>query len=852
LLTQLAENRAVLLIVEDLHWSDGSSRNLLSFLVSRLRTQRLLILASYREEDLYRRHPLRGLLAELVRVPTVERVDIPPLQEADARAFVHALAEESLPEDVVAAVVERSQGNPFFVEELLASRADGSELPAGLAEVLLSRLERLSADTQRVLRVISCADGSVAHKVLTEVAGLEEVELDEALREAVHHHVLVIEHGFYAFRHALLQEAVYGDLLPGERSRIHHAYAARLLNEPEGRGRDALLAYHSLESNDLATGLAASMRAAYEAEKRGAPASALRHIEQALRIWDAVPEVDRPDDVDELKLLREARYFAGASGEPERAIAYARSAVEALTDATPVERACETWQLLAQALMVLDSTWDEAVEAIGRAWELADGMEPSRIRAHVLATRAAIMRGRDQPAEALWSARAAVADARAVGAEGAEANALITLGALTEAEGEVERGREMLREAQGLARRAGSLNVELRAIYFVALSYDDQADLPRALAGYQAGIDYAAEMGLTWSSFGIELRARHLFLRYVSGDWPVDDATTRPRRGVSGAAVGRLLASWAHIVADRGELDEAERLVAELRSVREADVLIMLAAAAVGTQTACWRGEYQRAIARTREGIGWLEAYDFALLAGLRLAALGLGAAVALAAQARLRNETALLDEAVAAGTEFLEHGRRCLRDGQPRGVSIGPEGLAWSARLEAAASGLDGAAEPKLWAEAVRAFGYGAVFEQAISRWHYVEALLSTGRDEDAVLAGEELRQAHEVAQRLGAKPLAEATSALARRARIDVPGEPPRRSEVDPLTSRERDVLELVALGRTNRQVGEELYISEKTVSVHLSRVMSKLGASRRAEAVAIAYDRGLLTPPNGGPSS
>jgi DNA-binding NarL/FixJ family response regulator len=98
-------------------------------------------------------------------------------------------------------------------------------------------------------------------------------------------------------------------------------------------------------------------------------------------------------------------------------------------------------------------------------------------------------------------------------------------------------------------------------------------------------------------------------------------------------------------------------------------------------------------------------------------------------------------------------------------------------------------------------------------------------------------------VAEHLSAAPLSAALSELAKRGRLTVPGVIEPRDHVDPFTPRERAVLTLVAAGRTNRQVGEELYISEKTVSVHLSRIMTKLGANRRAEAVATAYERGLL---------
>ncbi len=841
-LTEIAEQRLVVLVLEDLHWADGSTRNLLSFVLSRLRSQRLLVIGSYREEDVHRRHPLRALLAELVRLPTVERVDVPPFGDAESRALVRALADEPLPSETVADVVARSEGNPFFVEELLASCATGADLPAGLAEVLLARVERLAPETRRVLRTIAVASDAVAHAALAEVSGLDELQLDEALREAVQHHVLVIERGFYTFRHALLREAVYGDVLPGERSRMHAAYAARLRAKPQGRGHDARLAYHSMQSRDHSTALAALVRAADEAEQLGAPGAALRHIEQALEIWDTVPAADRPDGIDELKLLHEASFFAGTSGEPERAIAFARSAVETLGPEVDTEDAAFTWRRLAEALLSLDSTFDEAVDAIGRAWELVADAAPSRTRAWVLATRAGILRGIDRMDEAYWSAQTAVADARAVGAGGAEAAALTTLGALADSAGNPGEARERLRQAERKARDAGALHVELRALYFLALSYDDLAEIAPAIELYRRGIERAEESGLSWSSFGLGLRARHVFLRYVSGDWPADSEKDRPKASVSSTVTALLTASWVHLVVARGRFADAERLVADLRSQWHSDILITLAASTAGTELAGWQGDYPTAARRAQEGIGWLETMLPWALGGLRIGALGVEACAAWAGAARGRGDAKAEAEALAAGEALIEHVRECARRGRPRTGTLGPEGHAWLARAEAAATGLAGPADPASWEKAVAAFGYGAVYEQAVCRLRHAEALLAAG---DPDPAAEQLREAHEVARRLGAKPLLAAVRDLAHRARAELPGErPARRAVVDPLTDRERAVLERVALGRTNRQVGAELYISEKTVSVHLSRVMAKLGATRRAEAVAIAYDRGLLT--------
>ncbi|MFD2418846.1 helix-turn-helix transcriptional regulator [Amycolatopsis pigmentata] len=847
-LTEIAARRPVVLVLEDLHWADGSTRNLLSFLVSRLRGQRLLVVASYREEDVYRRHPLRALLVEVVRLPAVTRIELAPLGPDASRAFVEALADGPVSPDVLAGVAERSEGNPFFAEELLASYAEGrADLPAGLAELLLARLERLSPDARRVVRIIAVASDLVMHAALAEVSGLGELELEEALREAVQHHVLVVERAAYTFRHALLQEAVYADLLPGERTRVHAAYAARIRRTPQGRGHDAKLAYHSLQSKDLRVALPALLRAAEEAERLGAPAAALRHIEQALEIWDAVPEADRPPDFDELRLLHEGSYFAGTSGEPERAVAYARSAAQALGPDEDSERAAKTWRRLAETLMNVEVGLDDAVEAIGKAWELVARTGSSKTRAWVLATRAALQRALDQHEEASWSARTAVSDARAAGSAGAEASALITLGALADNAGRFAEARDHLREAERKARGVEAFNVELRAMCFLALSFEDQGELESAAKVYERGISRAEETGLTWSFYGIESRARQIWLRYVAGDWPAE-FTTRPGQGVSSVVAARMSASWAAMTVARGRFAMAGKLLAELRPHWRAEPFTALAAAA-GAELAYWQGDYAQAIKRIRELLDFFAGLDDDwVLAGLRLGSLGIEAAARAVARSRDGRGDATTAAIVADARELLATVRSAAENGRPRSGRLGPEGRAWLARAEAAASGLDGPADPELWSTAVTAFGYGAVYEQAISRWHHAEALLAAGESDGAV---KELLRAHEVAERLRALPLRSALRDLAQRARIELPGvaDPaPARQEVvaDPLTGRERAVLEQVALGRTNREVGQELFISEKTVSVHLSRVMAKLGAARRAEAVAIAYDRGLLTRP------
>ncbi|WP_433471644.1 helix-turn-helix transcriptional regulator [Saccharomonospora azurea] len=844
-LDALARTRPVVLALEDVHWADGATRDLLSFLMGRLGGRRLLVLASYRAEEVHRRHPLRPLLAELVRSAAVERVDVPPLSDDEARAFLTALAESPLPPDTLDQLVRRCEGNPFFAEELVAAGASGDNMPDGLADVLLTRLDQLSPRTRGVLRAVAVASTRVADTAVAEVAGVGELDVEDALREAVHHHVLVVERGGYRFRHALLREAVYHDLLPGERSRMHAAYAARIAALPPSRGSDARLAYHSLRCRDLPTALAALLRAADEAEELGAPGSALRHVEEALEIWDAVPVERRPPDRSETTLLLSASELAARSGEPERAIAFAREATRRV-DGSPAVRQAAIWRRLAEALMTLEGTYDEAVDAIDRAWALVSDGEPTTEQAWVFATRAQVLRGVGRLDDAETSARAAADAAKAAGADAPHAAALTIQGVLADVRGDVETARELLMQAEREAQAVDALDVELRAGYYRALSYDDRAELPDALRLYRHTAKRASESGLTWSPLGLSARTRLLALRYTIGDWPDEAEQDRPESGVSDLVTAILQSTWLHLLVARGRFDDAERMLdllyPEDGDRRGVDLWVVAAVAAGGAELALWRGEYRRAVDAVVDGMERVQRILADGLLNVRLGALGIEACAAWAADARRRRDADGAETAVETGRGLWDQVQRTVEKGVPRSGTLGPEGRAWLARARAAAEDLGGVRDAALWDEAVGAFGFGAVYEQALCRRYLAQALLDAGEHERAADA---LAASHEVARRLGARPLREAVEDLARRARIELPGARPRRDVVNPLTARERAVLEHVADGLTNRQVGERLFISEKTVSVHLSRAMAKLGANRRAEAVAIAYDRGLLTP-------
>ncbi|MCY7342167.1 MAG: AAA family ATPase, partial [Pseudonocardia sp.] len=376
-LDALGTSGPALIVVEDLQWADRSSRDLLVFLLSRLTAQRLVVLATYRTDDMHRRHPLRPVLSQLLRLPAVERVELAPLDAPRALELVRLLADGSLPEPMLRRVAQRSEGNAFFAEELVSASSDG--LPHGLAEVLMARVEALAPSTQQVLRIASVAGRRVRHDRLAAVSGLPNDELEQALRDAVTHHVLVADTGeptgadAYVFRHALLREAVYRELLPGERSRLHAGYAQLLADDPGEPGAAAELAHHALAGHDLPRALGASVRAAREASDREAPAEMLLHTERAIGLWAAVPDAEAVAGVDEGTLTRWAAWGASATGDPDRGIALARRALELADERGDPVLTSAIGRRYTLRLLELSGREQEALVAARRALDLVAG-----------------------------------------------------------------------------------------------------------------------------------------------------------------------------------------------------------------------------------------------------------------------------------------------------------------------------------------------------------------------------------------------------------------------------------------------------------------------------------------------
>jgi predicted ATPase len=426
LLVSRAERSPVVLVLEDLHWADRATRDLLAFLARTLRSGRVMLVMSYRSDELHRRHPLRPLLAELLRLPWVERLELAPFSRAELAQQLEAITERPLPVDQLERVHARSEGNPFYAEQLLAAGADVG-LPSTLADVLLARIQALSGPAQQVLRVAAVAGRGVPHLLLAEVAGWPEADLEQGLREAIEAGVLVTDTtvGAYAFRHALLQEVVYGDLLPSEQVRLHAAYARVLASQPDGVAAE--LAHHYLASNDLAGALAASVRAADEAAMVLAPAETLRHLTTALKLWERVPDPAGIAGADRTELTLRAAAAASTAGDRSRAILLAQEAA-ATADATgDPAGAARGYERLGQYLLDAGRIQD-GLRARARAVEMVPAQPPTPLRVRVIAAMAQALINAGQRDEARRWCEQALALAQTVGSAEDEADTLITLG----------------------------------------------------------------------------------------------------------------------------------------------------------------------------------------------------------------------------------------------------------------------------------------------------------------------------------------------------------------------------------------------------------------------------------------
>ncbi|WP_208036790.1 helix-turn-helix transcriptional regulator [Streptomyces cyanogenus] len=862
LLERVAAEHTVVLVLEDLHWADASTRHLLAYLFRTLRAGRLLVLATYRSDDIHRRHPLRPLLAEMDRLRTVRRIELARFTREEAcRQIAGILAAEPDPAQVDE-IYERSDGNAFFIEELAVAAAEGNRtgLTDSLRDLLLVRVEALPESAQRVARIVAEGGSTVEYRLIAAVARLTEDDLIEALRAAVGANLLTVTRAGdgYRFRHSLVREAVADDLLPGERSRLNRRYAEALEADPALVPADARvmrLASYWYHARDAAKALPAVLAAAVVARRRHAYSEQLGLLERAMELWDSAPQevrsALRPVDYTEvyppcgcdpettplryLDLMAEAAVAGRFGGERERALKITKRALRLLEEEPDPLRAAWFWvqrSRLVQALARGDG-WQE----LGTAQDLVRGLPPSEVHAEVLAVAANWSMQRRPGPEALAAAERAVEYARMVDAREIELHARLTLGGLTVESGDPEAGLAQMHQVLRETRAEGMHHVAGRAYVNLPSALQSVGRDREAVPLLREGIEFCRGYGLldsgawVWGNLSEAL--------YSLGRWEeaAEAAVHATRVGHSTKPRGAGALRLAHLALSRGDLAEAGRQLTAARAWYGThdpmpQQLLPLARITLGIAAADGRIADVRATLIPALDAGFppgTHRYGWPLLLAAATAE-----ADARTLPAARPGRAEILDRLTAAV--------RTLTTGVPLWHAYGQ----WTRAELLRAQGRD---TTGTWSAVVTAFEcLDRPYDLARVRHRLAAALLAEGGDDERDRAVELLRLAAAVAAHLGARPLADAVARLAQRARLTLT-RASRQAPADPaaalgLTSRERDVLGLVAAGRTNRQIAEELFISPKTASVHVSNILSKLGVSGRGEAAAVAHRLELFT--------
>ena len=847
---RLAAGAPLLWVVEDLHWADRSTRDLLAYLATYLRSGRVLVVGSFRSDELHRLHPLRGLLAELARNRRVHRLELPRFTRTELAQQLAGLLGDQPPTPLIDDLYARSDGNPFFAEELLLAGGDPGVLPPSLQEVLLTRVVRLGSGTQRLLQVAAAAGPGATQPLLAAVTGIDDQQLLEGLREAVDQQLLRPEPGGegYVFRHALLAEAVYGELLAGERVSLHGALAGALDAGLEGGGppasRAARLAYHWAAAGDQPRALTASVEAAAAAEQVHAFAEAQLQLERVLGLWDQVPDPVERAGMDRVGLLSRCAESAYAAGDPVRAAELVRHALALVDEGRQPQRAGLLHEQLARHLHMLGDP--DALAEQQQAVRLVLP-EPSQGRVRVLGSLAHLLVVVDRLEEAQGLAEDAVAIAGQVGAVAEEAAARTALGGALVHLGDADAGLAQLAAAVRLATEADEALVMLRAIEQHSDGLLAAGRLEEAATVTLDGIPQARRLGLA-RSFGPILAANATQALVALGRW--DQAEQVSRQGLeavlSDAASVHLLLARAALELGRGDLDAAQArlqavgrlLPASMPEAQEAGPLFCGLA-----EVALWRGHLEQARQLVAEGVLLVAANP---RHAAPLYALGLRVEADRAELARARHPGEAAPDDTAAATLLDRLGQAATG---PAAAGL-PELAAWHALGLAERTRQQGPADPAAWAAAAAAWErLGQPYRVAYAGFRQAEALLATTGDRAAAVAV--LGRAAAITGRLGARPLEGEVQALARRGRLDLgppaaapaaAAGPPTPAQQLGLTPREVEVLALVAAGRSNRQIAQALFISPKTVGVHVSNILAKLGVTGRVEAATIAHRLGL----------
>ena len=824
---EAAAEGSIALVLEDLHWADASTRDF-AVALSRTARGRFLFVLTVRTDDLHRRHPARKALAEIGRIPGGRRVELGPLDHDTIAEMVASITGGTPDPILVRSVMERSEGNPLYAEEIIA--AGPGAITDQLSELFLARVDALPDGPRELARIASVDGTQIDLDALTGLARLDRDLLSAHLRQLLDANVLRSAADSLQFRHGLLREAVYDDLLPDERTQLHADLAAilqsRVDEEPDpGPSVLSRLAFHWSAAHDLAPTLVASVRAGLVAARVGAAEAAVTHLERALSLWDRVPDAQALVGYTKVELVLSLARCQDGNGDVERWHALNRRAVDMLEpDTAPLVAS------MAISAFGVSSFFNERVpievEAIQRAVDLA-GDAPTEARAYALHAQALWHNFNLRFAAGLEAADLAIETVRAAEvATGTirddpqllclmhRSDALYHLGHVREA-------TETLEQTIELAGQAGRTREGIDYTNELANRLLQSGQVALATATADAGIRHALREGMpVGAAYVGQAKVTALLWRGLLAEAEaLSDELLR---------LGLPAEAWWRTCADgrlaQGDVESAARAIPETglttqtagRAPDALDVLREL-------QIAAGRDDSPTCLAIAGAYLSQVEDGDSPLIA---------------AAAARIGFQALSLSRS-APGTPNVP-----VRDGSIRQLERARTGLTdeWRPTYHgvqlAVAEGYAARAEGRAAIEEFRAstelaepFGTFFALEPRLDLAQ--ELLAHGGRDEGRELLVECWCAAHD----MGAHAFERRGARIATRTRVPLPQSASAEGPLSRLTPREREVLEKLSRGATNKAIATELVISEKTVSVHVSNVLAKLGVQNRGAAADLA---------------
>ena len=882
-LERLAGDGQLCLIVEDLEHADPGTRELVRMLVHLRRRMAMTLIVSYHPDELQRGHPQAGLIRDMDESPDVERVTLGPLTADELFALVGSLEEERPTLGFMAAVMEGSRGNPLVASQLVLAhqRQAGMRLSDPLEEIIHARLAQLERPQLRALRLLAVARRPMAADELTAIR-LPDGHLPRTALAEVEHSGLValeLDDGRLSI-HQMVAEAIDHSTLPGERHAMHAALA-----EASAAAVPAAAAWHWVRALQPVKARDAYLAAALEAHAVEPGPTTLANYSAALEL-----DVDGAAEVD---IVAGAAAAAYASGSFRHAATLAELAIERLAGghverllsarAAPADR--DRAALLSEDLGRYRRSSGDLVgarEAIEQAVALAPvGAAGTRARVVASLAQDLMLEGRfDDSAARAEEARQAAGTA-GENALGDLAHASDTLAVDLGFSGQIDRALELLDQALVASRQAGRLDELMRCYANKTTLLDLDSRRERALAVVKEGIAEARRGGLALT-YGAFLRGNAADILFQLGRWEESEAECRaalefPPAGV--AWFSPLLYLGLVLVESRAD-DEASRLVGQTLLQLEAVPAGQWSALVLRTAVslALWRGEVDDALAAAEQGWARVLETDDPLQLAVAASTV-LEACAAAAERGRTRRDWSAVADAGALAARVVPAAEEQLaRHPLPATVGARREAELHLATARAHAERVRGRSRPETWAQLADAWAKLPVpYNVAKARWWQTQALLPhRARRAEARRA---LTEAWKISGRLPAAPLRRALAELAERGRIRLPEDklvaipihterelvavgPGRPSAGDGslaariggaqkspaagrfgLSPRESSVLVVLTEGRTNREIAERLFISERTVAVHVRRILAKLGVSGRVEAAGLAIRLGLV---------